>query len=59
MTTLKRYTSFKALKANKKSSIPVLNKENIFSEFDAFLKRLQAEYSKKKKPKANNGKYPN
>lgn len=55
MTTLKKYTSFKALKSNEKSSGTAKLKDNIFSEFEAFLKRLQTEYSNKKKMKADNG----
>ena len=55
MTTLKKYTSFKALKSNEKSSATARIKDNVFSEFEVFLKRLQTEYSNKKKTKADNG----
>jgi hypothetical protein len=56
MAELKKYTSFQALKSDEKCS-PV--KDNIFSEFEAFLKHLQCEYSNKKKTKKDNGKQPN
>ena len=56
MRTLKRYTSFKALKANEKASKSSQIKDSIFSEFEAFVKRLQVEYLNKKKIKTNNGK---
>ena len=55
MTTLKKYTSFKALKSKEKSSDSAQIRDNIFSEFEAFLKRLRTEYSSKKKTKADNG----
>jgi hypothetical protein len=55
MTTLKKYTSFKALKSNEKSSDTGQIRDIIFSEFEAFLKRLRTEYSSKKKTKADNG----
>ena len=55
MTTLKKYKSFKALKSNEKSNGTSQVKDNNFTEFEAFLKRLQTEYSNKKKTKAENG----
>lgn len=55
MTTLKKYTSFKALKSNEKSSGTSRINDNILTEFEAFLKQLQTEYSNKKKTKADNG----
>ncbi len=55
MAKLKRYTSFEALKSNPKSSNATRIKENIFLEFEAFLKRLQTEYLNKKNTKTDNG----
>ena len=46
----------KALKANEKASKSSQIKDSIFSEFEAFVKRLQVEYLNKKKIKTNNGK---
>ena len=54
MEELKRYTSFKALKSN--SGDPP--KHTVFSEFETFLKRLQSEYSDKKKTNKDRGKQP-
>ena len=59
MAELKKYTSFEALKLNERLGIINRPKDNILSEFEAFLKRLQSEYSKKKKTKTDNGKQPN
>jgi len=58
MAELKKYTSFEALKLDEKSANVNRPKDNILSEFEAFLKRLQNEYSNKKKTKTNNGKQP-
>ena len=59
MAGLKKYTSFEALKLGEKSAKVNRAKDNIFSEFEAFLKRLQREHSKKKKTKTENGKHSN
>ena len=59
MAELKKYTSFEALKLDEKSGNVDQPNDNIFSEFEAFLKRLQNEYSNKKKTKTDNGKQPN
>jgi hypothetical protein len=59
MAELKRYKSFEALKLDEKSGTTDRSKNNILSEFEAFLKRLQTEYSNKKKRKTNNGKQLN
>ena len=59
MAELKKYTSFEALKLDEKPSIVNLRKDVVFTEFEAFLKRLQSEYSNKKKTKTQNGKQPN
>jgi len=59
MAELKKYTSFEALKLDEKLGNVDRPKDNIFSEFEAFLKRLQSEYSNKKKTKTDNGKQPN
>ena len=59
MAELKKYTSFEALKLDEKVRNVDQRKDNIFSEFEAFLKRLQSEYSNKKKTKTDNGKQPN
>jgi hypothetical protein len=56
MAELKRYKSFEALKLDEKSGTTDCSKNNVLSEFEAFLKRLQTEYSNKKKRKTNNGK---
>ena len=48
MAELKKYTSFEALKLDENSAKVNRAKNNIFSQFEAFLKRLQREYSKKK-----------
>lgn len=58
MAELKRYTSFEGLKLDVKSSNINLSKETAFSEFEAFLKKLQSEYSNQKKTKKQNGKQP-
>jgi hypothetical protein len=58
MAELKKYTSFEALKKNEKPGNVGRPKENVFSEFETFLKWLQNEYSSKKKSKKNNGKQP-
>jgi hypothetical protein len=34
-------------------------KDKVFSEFEAFLRQLQSEYTFKKKHKKDNGKQPN
>ena len=56
MAQLKKYRSFKALKLDEK--LGNIDRPNglIFSEFEAFLKQLQSEYSNKKKAETNNGK---
>lgn len=59
MAELKKYTSFEALKSDEKLGNIDRPKDNIFSEFEAFLKHLQREYSIKKKTKPDNGKQPN
>ena len=59
MAELKKYTSFEALKLDEKSSGVNRTKDVVFSEFEAFLKQLQSEYSNKKKTKTHNGKQPN
>lgn len=56
MAELKKYTSFEALKSDERSGNIDQSKNNIFSEFEAFLKQLQKEYSNKKKIKSDNGK---
>ena len=56
MAELKKYTSFEALKLDDKSARVNQPKSSIFSEFEVFLKRLQNEYSNKKKAKINYGK---
>lgn len=56
MAELKKYTSFQALKSDEMCS-PV--KDKVFSEFEAFLRQLQSEYTFKKKHKKDNGKQPN
>jgi hypothetical protein len=59
MAELKKYTSFEALKLDEKLGNVDRPKDNIFSEFEAFLKQLQSEYANKKKTKTDNGKQPN
>ncbi|HEV7331876.1 MAG TPA: hypothetical protein VGN63_12625 [Flavisolibacter sp.] len=59
MAELKKYTSFESLKLDEKSSNANRRKDVVFSEFEAFLKKLQTEYSNKKKTKTHNGKQPN
>ena len=59
MAELKKFISFEALKLDEKSVNIDRPKDNIFSEFEAFLKQLQNEYSNKKKTKKDNGKQPN
>ena len=59
MAELKKYTSFEALKLDEKPSNVNRRKDVFFSEFQAFLKKLQSEYSNKKKSKTDNGKQPN
>ena len=59
MPELKKYTSFEALKLDEKVDGVNQPEDSIFSEFEALLKRLQSEYSKKKKIKTNNGEQPN
>ena len=56
MAELKKYTSFEALKLHEKSVIVNRPTDNIFSEFEAFLKRLQNEYFNNRKTKTDNGK---
>ncbi|RYZ52145.1 MAG: hypothetical protein EOO14_17080 [Chitinophagaceae bacterium] len=58
MAELKKYTSFEALKLDEKPSTVYRHNDVVFSEFEAFLKKLQNEYSKKKKTKTHNGKQP-
>ncbi len=55
MAELKKYTSFEALKLDEKPRSTSRPNNHIFSEFEAFLKRLRSEYSKKKKTKTDNG----
>jgi hypothetical protein len=59
MAELKKYTSFEALKLEEKPGSVNRRKDVVFSEFEAFLKKLQSEYSTKKKTKTHNGKQPN
>jgi hypothetical protein len=59
MAELKKYTSFEALKLDEKSGSVSRPKDTIFSEFEAFLRQLQSNYSNKKKIKTDNGKQPN
>lgn len=59
MAELKKHTSFEALKSNKRSGNVYKPEENVFLEFEAFLKRLQSEYSNKIKSKTDNGKQSN
>jgi len=59
MAELKRYTSFEGLKRDVKSGEINQRKDIAFSEFEAFLKKLQSEYSNQKKTKTQNGKQPN
>jgi hypothetical protein len=59
MAELKKYTSFEALKLDEKEANNDLPDDNILSEFKAFLKQLQSEFSNKKKSKTDNGKQPN
>lgn len=56
MANLRRYTSFKALKSAEKAGNTANRKDDIFSEFASFLKRLQTEYYNKQKSKTGNGK---
>ena len=58
MAELKKHTSFEALKLDEKSGSVNWTKKIIFSEFEAFLKQLQSEYSSKKNTKKHNGKQP-
>ena len=58
MAELKKYTSFEALKLDEKpGNVNRLN-DVVFTEFEAFLKKLQSEYSNKKKTNTHNGKQP-
>lgn len=59
MSALKKYTSFKDLKLDEKLDNVDQPKDNTFSEFEAFLRRLQSEYSNKKKIKTDHGKQSN
>jgi hypothetical protein len=59
MAELKKYTSFEALKLDEKLRNVNRQKDVVFSEFEAFLKKLHSEYSSKKKTKIHNGKQPN
>lgn len=59
MAELKKYTSFEALKLEDRVDNNNRPKKYIFSEFEAFVKRLYTEYSNKKKLKTDNGKQPN
>lgn len=56
MAELKKYTSFEALKLDEKLRNVGQRKDNIFLEFEAFLKQLQSEYCSKKKTKADDRK---
>lgn len=56
MAELKKYTSFDALKADEKSGNNDRAKKAVFSEFEAFVKQLQSEYSNKKRRKKEDGK---
>lgn len=56
MAKLQRYTSFEALKLNEKSSAVSQRKDVAHSEFEAFIKKLQSEFSTKKKTETRNGK---
>jgi len=53
MAELKKYTSFEALKLDEKSTSNDRLRNNSFSEFQAFLKKLRSEYSNKKKIKTD------
>jgi hypothetical protein len=59
MAELKKYTSFEGLKLDVKSGDVNRPKDDVFAEFEAFLKKLQSEYSNKKKNDTHNGKQPN
>jgi hypothetical protein len=54
MSKLKRYTSFEAMKSDHKAGETDLHKDS-YSEFVAFLKKLQTEYFNKKQAKTNHG----
>jgi hypothetical protein len=55
MAELKKYTSFEALKRDEQSTPAHRPKEDAFPEFEAFVRRLQTEYTRKKKRKMKNG----
>jgi hypothetical protein len=59
MAELKRYTSFEGMKLDVKSGNVNQRKDIAFSEFEAFLKKLQDEYSNQKKTQTKNGKQSN
>jgi hypothetical protein len=59
MGQLKKYSSFEGLKSDEKTDGVHPNKDVVFSEFEVFLKKLQKEYSNKKRTKTHNGKQPN
>jgi hypothetical protein len=55
MAELKKYTSFEALKLVEKFATHDGSKDNIFAEFEAFLKRLQRETPIKRISKSMTG----
>lgn len=60
MAELKKYLNFDALKLDEQSgSVNDRSKDAPFSEFEAFIKKLQKEYSRKKQTKTDNGRQPN
>jgi len=58
MAELKKFTSFKSLKLDEKPADVNQHRDVVFSEFEAFLKKLHSEYSNKKKTNTYNGKQP-
>jgi 20S proteasome alpha/beta subunit len=54
MAELKRYTSFEALKSSELTGKTGSASAGVFSDFEAFLKRLRSEHTRKKKKKSNN-----
>ena len=59
MATLKRYSSFEALKADSKTKVDVEQQKKNHKEFESFVKQLQAAYSQKKEITANDEKPDN
>ncbi|GAA4394370.1 hypothetical protein GCM10023187_00070 [Nibrella viscosa] len=59
MAELKKYTNFDALKLDEQSgSADDRSKDAPFSEFEAFIKELQKEHSRKKQTKTDKGRQP-